>query len=333
MIPRTIKAVAVFLLGTAVCPLATYGKPIEGFTQPFETVNLAAPEAGIIQELLVRQGETVTAKQPIALLDNQVLYATLESARAKAASRGPVQAAEAAFRQRQSRLNHMRQLRQEGHGSPEEVERAESDAEIAKANLVSAREDARANALEVKRIEAQIERRTIRSPIHGVISYIAKRPGEFATATDPTVATIVQIDKLRVIFHVPTEQLAGMRVRDHVKVRFTSSGRETTALVDFISPVTDAESNLVRVEVIIDNSDGHFRSGVRCVMSEQLPDSQAQTARVVDEATSPDSAVRAKDSLSRPLPGKSFIERSIDRQTYYRQKPNKTRVFENVRIQ
>ncbi len=297
MMASTTRAVTVFLFAVVLGPLASYAKQIEGFTQPFETVNLAAPEAGIIQQLQVRQGETVTAKQPIALLDNQVLYATLESARAKAASKGPVQAAEAAFRQRQSRLNHMRQLRKEGHGSPEEVERAESDAEVAKANLVTAREDAKANAFEVKRIEAQIERRTIRSPIDGVISYIAKRPGEFATATDPTVATIVQIDKLRVIFHVPTEQLANLRVRDQVKVRFTSGDRETTASVDFISPVTDAESNLVRVEVIIDNSDGKFRSGVRCVMSGQLTSRQAQRARTLG-SQSRNTAIR------KPYPGR-----------------------------
>jgi len=245
-------------------PAISNAKTIEGFTRPYETVNLAAPEAGIIQTLQAKQGDTVSAGQAVALLDNAVLRVSLEAARAKADSKGPVLAAEADHRQRSSRLVHMRKLREKGHASPEEVERAVADAEISAANLATAREEARANLLAVKQIKAQLDRRTIRSPIDGVISFMPKRPGEFVSATDPDVATIVQIDRLRVIFQTPTDQISRLTIGGVVRLRISQNQEVVNGTVDFISPITDAQSNLVRVEVVIDNHLGKHRSGVRC---------------------------------------------------------------------
>ena len=55
-----------------------------------------------------------------------------------------------------------------------------------------------------------------------------------------------------------------LRVDQEMKVRFLTSGVETTGTVDFISPVTDAESGTVLVRIRVDNADGRFRSGERC---------------------------------------------------------------------
>jgi multidrug efflux pump subunit AcrA (membrane-fusion protein) len=47
--------------------------------------------------------------------------------------------------------------------------------------------------------------------------------------------------------------------------------RSLEGTIEFISPVTDAESGTVRVKVRMDNRSGLFRSGQRCSL--QLPDS------------------------------------------------------------
>ena len=180
---------------------------IVGFSEPYETVQVAAAELGIISAMSVTEGDEVVPGQVIAALDDGVLRAALDAARAKAEFKGTSQAAQATLRQRESRLSHMRQLHADGHASAEELERAEVDREVAAANLVSAQEEMTSQVLQVEQINAQLARRVVRSPIKGVVIKLAKRPGELVTTNDALIATIVDLDRLRITFYVPTHQL------------------------------------------------------------------------------------------------------------------------------
>ena len=142
---------------------------LEGFTEPWERVEVAAPESGIIQEFRVREGQSLRTGEVIAVLDNGVLHAAMAAAQAKAAAHGSLDAATASLKLRRNRLQQMQALLQQEHASPEEVERAATDVEMAEAELTRAREESHEHALAVSQIEAQIERRTIRSPIDGVL--------------------------------------------------------------------------------------------------------------------------------------------------------------------
>jgi hypothetical protein len=49
-----------------------------------------------------------------------------------------------------------------------------------------------------------------------------------------------------------------------VALSLPESKRRAVGQVEFVSPVTDAESGTVRVKVLLKNTDGQYRSGVRC---------------------------------------------------------------------
>jgi RND family efflux transporter MFP subunit len=249
---------------------------VEGFAEPIEFVRVAAPEAGIVRSNLVSQGEAVRAGQAIASLDTEVLLASLELARAKAASLGELQAAEAALRLRERRVQQMDSLIAQGHASPEETARAHTDLAIAAASLLAAKEEQRLRQLEVQQIEAQIERRTIHSPIDGIVIQLHKCPGEFVAVNDSGIATVVQLSALRVKFFPSTRQAAQLAARQTVEILFPESGQSTTGAVDFVSPVTDSDSGTVRVEVVIDNQEGMYRSGTRCQL--HTPSERVSTA-------------------------------------------------------
>jgi len=83
------------------------GKPVvgfDGFTEPFRITDLAAAEPEILSEVLVREGDLVTVNQIVAKLDDSVLTAQLEIAKAKAESSGERDAAAAEVDYRQNRL-------------------------------------------------------------------------------------------------------------------------------------------------------------------------------------------------------------------------------------
>ena len=109
-----------------------------------------------------------------------------------------------------------------------------------------------------------MEQRTIRSPIDGVVTQLHRRIGEFVAPNNPDMMTVVELDPLLANFSALGPEAMRLRVGQKVKVYFPSYDQAVNGIVDFIAPVTDAESGTVPFKVRIDNPDGKFRSGEQC---------------------------------------------------------------------
>ena len=238
------------------------GKRSEGFTEPYQTIDVAAAETGIVQDVRVELGQAVKKGEVLGTLDDDVLKASLEIAQLKANSTAAIDAAKAELELKQQRLNALTDINRTGGGSREEFARAQADAELSRAKLKAAEESLAADRLEVKKIEAQLLRRSIRSPIDGVVTEIHRDPGEFLSLTEPKLFTLVRLDRLRAKFFVPADQTTRLSLGQRVKLA-SAEEKSLTGELEFVSPVTHAESGLVRVDVILDNREGRVRSGQR----------------------------------------------------------------------
>lgn len=263
---KTKQIVGILLCLALVGANRIEGKRIEGFTEPSQTIDVAAAENGIVQEVRVELGQAVKKGEVLGTLDDDVLKATLEIAQLKANSTAAIDAAKAELEIKEQRLNALSEINRTSGGSREEFSRAKADAELGRAKLKSAQETLAADRLEVKRIEAQLLRRTIRSPIDGVITEIHREPGEFLSITEPKVFTVVRLDRLRAKFYIPAENAHRFSKGHRLKVAGQSDEKPLTGEVDFVSPVTHAESGLVRIDVTLDNRDGRLRSGQRLTL-------------------------------------------------------------------
>ena len=240
---------------------------VEGFAEPFrEVVVSAASEPGRVTSRTVDEGATVTEGQILATLDTNVLRATLEIAKKRATMQGRIMAAEADLRIRQRRLRKLDTLRTQGHATQAELDRAELDVATAEASLLRAREERALNELEVIRIEAEIDRRTIRSPINGVVIEVHREVGEVTQIGDPHLLTVVQLNPLKVKFSMTVAQTTGLRVGDVLPITIAEAGEETEAEIEAIAPVLDATSGTVKVTCVFDNSEAKYRSGMRCLL-------------------------------------------------------------------
>ena len=242
-------------------------KRSEGFTEPYQTIDVAAAETGIVQDVRVELGQAVKKGEVLGTLDDDVLKASLEIAQLKANSTAAIEAATAELELKQQRLNALTEINRTGGGSRDEFSRAKADAELARAKLKLAEEMLAADRLEVKKIEVQLQRRVIRSPIEGVVTDIPRDPGEFVSLTEPKLFTVVRLDRLRAKFYVPAEQSVRFSKAQRVKLAGQADEKPLTGDVEFVSPVTHAESGLVRVDVILDNRDGRLRSGQRLTLA------------------------------------------------------------------
>ena len=261
----TAFAVLVVVYGS-LCSGVALAATVEGFAEPYRKIDLAPPEPGLIATLDVREGDRVTKDQVLATLDRELLMVGLEIAKAGKDAHGRLEAASTERDLRSSRLSKLQELHQRGHATEEEIERARGDLKLAEANVLAEQENQTVDALEYKKTETMIERRSLRSPIDGVVTRVYKEEKEFVSTSSPTVLTVVQLDPLRITFSVPTHQAVGLKVGEKAPLIISETGAKAEGTIELVSPVTDAESGTVRVKVLLDNREGAHRAGLRCAL-------------------------------------------------------------------
>lgn len=245
---------------------------IEGFTEPNRSVNVATPEQGIVVSVPVRVGDFIERNQIVAKLDDKIHVLLLESARERKDARGHLLSAQAEVRLKTTRLEKLRELRADGFGRNEELERAFTDLEIANAELQSVQEDLADKHLQFQKLEAELRRRVIYAPLSGFVSARLKEPGEFVAPNEPNVVTIVELDPLLAKFSMKRSLARHVKIGESVRVLFEEIGKAVVGTVDEISPVVDAQSGTIKVKVRIDNPHGLILSGERCSIDIPIDD-------------------------------------------------------------
>lgn len=236
----------------------------EAFTEPIETIQVASAESGIIDRVNVKRGDFVEEGQLLVELDKRVLAASLRLAQAKASSTAKLKAAQIEWETKASNYDKLVGLIKDSAASPKEVESAQSSAQVAKQNVEAIREELEQFSLEAERIESQIEQRSVRSPITGVVTDVRKKNGEYVSVSDPHLVTVVRLDLLRVVFFLSTQKASHI-AKGHVAELWMSETRQKAhGIVEYVAPVTQADSGRVRLEILVHNPELKFRSGVRC---------------------------------------------------------------------
>lgn len=210
-----------------------------GYTEPVRMAQPAFAESGILSVLHVEEGDRVEAGQVLAELDNRILVHDLRIA-------------EENLRLQEQRHAQMLGLRERGTVSEEEYGRAKADWEITRER--------------VRRIQTQIETRTLRAPFDGVVLRVFREISESIPTQAPEVVSLANLEKLDVILNLAPERVAGWEAGGSVGV-LLEGGDAVEAEIVTVSPVIDSASQTVRVRLRIGNAEGRFRAGMRCELS------------------------------------------------------------------
>ncbi len=153
--------------------------------------------------------------------------------------------------------------------------------------MLSVREDLEIKQLEFRRIEAQLEQRSIRSPIAGIVSEVTKDAGEFVSPSDPVVARVVQLDPLLVVFSVPLQHRNAFHPNQTVTLQPGYADITAEGTVEFVSRTTDTSNSSIRVKVRLPNPNGEYQSGERALLRLDALTAQAIPASSSDDIASP----------------------------------------------
>jgi RND family efflux transporter MFP subunit len=236
--------------------------------EPAMRVALRSAVSAQIFAVQVDRGSPVKKGQVLVLLDSTVERATLASARYRSVMEGQLRSAEAKVAHTEARLKRRQELHDERYVSAQDRDDAATELRVAQADLLEARDNRALSKLDGQRLDAEIGRRQLLSPIDGVVTERLQNPGELAQSGDAAVAILklAQIDPARIEIILPAARFGRIKVGDVVSIKpeapFTGSYKATVKIVD---TVIDAASGTFGVRLEVPNPKHELPVGVKCV--------------------------------------------------------------------
>jgi RND family efflux transporter MFP subunit len=235
----------------------------ECLLEPSAVVAIGSPVIARIERVLVERADPVEAGQVVVELDSAVERAALQVASARAGMDGALLSRRASAELEARRRDRARKLFEENTLSLDAREEVETQARVAAFEAVRAREDQRLAQLELERAQADLARRSIRSPIRGVVIDRSMSPGE--VVDDETILRIAQIDPLWVETLLPAADFGSVRAGMRAAVTPEIPGDEVhVAEVVVVDRVIDPASGTFTARLALPNPEHAIPSGFHC---------------------------------------------------------------------
>jgi membrane fusion protein (multidrug efflux system) len=222
---------------------------LTGAVEALEDVVISSQESGVIRQIIADKGTRVRAGQPIARIDDEILAAQVDEARASSSLA-------------RERFERQRQLwEDEGIGSEIAFLQTKYDAQSADARLAF--------------LEARLARHIIKSPIAGVLDDRYVDAGEIVAPGTP-VARVLTTDRLKVVGGVPERFGPYVRQGGRAVLNFdVLPGPALEGEIAYVGAAVDPRNRTFPVEILLDNPEGRLKpqmvANVR-VATERLTD-------------------------------------------------------------
>jgi len=257
------KKLSWVVAASLLVPAATLAQVLGCLIEPFRVSEVGSPTIGVIDSTAVDRGERVHAGQVLATLRSNVERRLLSVAQSKADAIGELRAAQANAELARQKLARAKDLASQQFISDQALEQARAEAIVAENRLAQAREQREVYAREHNLAQAQLEQRTIRSPISGVVVERYLAAGE--RVEEKPIYRIAVVNPLRVEVVLPAKAYAAVRHGMDVMVTPEFPGAEPRlAKVTLVDRVIDGASNTFRIRLELPNADFSLPAGLRC---------------------------------------------------------------------
>ena len=243
----------------AKVPAATLGCLIG----PMRVADIGSPVTGIVGQINVDIGDSVRQGQPLVVLRSEVEEAGERSAKTRWSLEADIRSAQASLLLANQRFTRATGLLSEGFVSPQAVEQARAEQEVAVQRVAQSKGQRDVLATDLNVVRAQVEQRTVRAPFDGVIVERFRHPGE--RVEDRPVLRLATLNPLRVDLVVPAARFGQFKLHDHIAVQPELPGvAAANAEVTHVDRVIDAASNTYRVRLSLANPGHKLPAGARC---------------------------------------------------------------------
>lgn len=257
----------------------------DGLIEPFVVIDIGAPDPGIIQKVAVERGSEIKKGDLLVALDALVEQAEYERAKSLAGFTGDVdlQETQLAFVKRvNQRVEKLSVI------SAHDRDQAATEVMLTTHRLRKARENQLLAQKELKKAKVALGRRSIRSPITGVVveRYVSR--GEFVDSQP--LLRLAQIDPLRIEVIVPGHVFG--RIQPGMTATIVPDllrYDKQTATVTIVDKVIDSASSTFGVRLELSNDEDRMPSGLKCMVCFELADDDSvvrEPGHGIDSTTS-----------------------------------------------
>ena len=253
-------------LAQAPVALGAHHNPIpelDCVIQPSAVVDVGSAVPGMVETLQVDRSDLVSKGAVVARLESSVERATLALAQARASLDTAIE-----LRQQKAAFGYLTQQRNQAllHKSAismHDMDQLKTETRIAKLQVKQERENKRIAELEYQRAQAVVQRRSVRSPVDGVVMERFKSVGEYVE--DDPLLRVAQLDPLHVEVIVPVAHLGQITPGMQAQVTAVVPGADThLAKVERVDRVADAASGTYGVRLSLANPQYLIPAGLRC---------------------------------------------------------------------
>ncbi len=170
-------------------------------------IFVSPDEQGRIEQMRVRDGDTVKTGDLLFVLDSELQAADLA-------------VAEATLTNARQAFERAQQLAKSGSGTQKDYDVAQALLREAQARLSAA--------------QTRLTRRRAPSPVDGTVQQVYYRPGETVPPGRPVVA-LLPPGNLKIRFYVPEPLLARIAIDDAIRIRCDGCPQDLTGRISFIS--------------------------------------------------------------------------------------------------
>jgi RND family efflux transporter MFP subunit len=239
------------------------GIVFDGLIEPHIVVEVGSEVPGIIHRTELERGDMVQAGQVAAALRSGVEQANLELAKTRAHMESQIKVKQAALAFAQRNSERVKELFDVKAMPFQKWDEVETQRIMAENELAQAREQKQLYELEYRQAAEILKRKTILSPVSGVVIERYLSAGEYVE--DKPIYKIAQIDPLNVEVVIPVSHLGFINVGMTGIVKpedpFTETFEATVVVVD---KVVDAASGTFGVRLEMPNPEYAITPGLKC---------------------------------------------------------------------
>ena len=227
-------------------------------------IKLGSPDTGIVDVVKVDRDWTVKKGDVVAQLDSDLQRTALELAQLKASNEADIKAERTRLAYRSSEAERATTLYSRQIASTKARDEAVTEKELVEHALARAELEHKMAQVDMAQAQIRLDRRSVRSPVNGVVADVTIRPGEYVYEQTPLM-TIAEIDPLYVKVWVPVQHYRQIHVGTNAEVMPEEPiGGLYRAQVTVVDRVFDTASSTFGVRLELANPDYSLPAGMRC---------------------------------------------------------------------
>ena len=265
--PTTIKVCRSTVLATAILSsliaTATETTELDCIVEPEMTIELSSPVDGNIAEIYVDKSDRISKGQVLAKLEASVEEAVVALAKVRAASDEKVMARKVELTLAERKKQRIVELYSKQSVPLFEKDEAEAEADLAMLEFKSSIKDRKLAELELAHAKAELELRSVSSPIDGVVVDRYVHPGE--SVEDKPLLKLAQIDPMRIEIIAPSSMFGLIQEGSQAEVLIEGpTTTRHTATVSIVDSVVDAASGTFGIRLSLPNPENKVVGGLKC---------------------------------------------------------------------